>query len=130
MVLGIVPRERTSKVGAAGPAVARSSESGARSKVSLVVPVYDEQGAIEPFVTAIELAIGSLEIDFDILFVDDGSRDSTCEEIWEIARSCTVPIRLHRPLQELRQGSGAYGWARRSDRGRSYPNRCRSARSS
>ena len=67
---------------------------GSRPKISLIVPVYNEQGAIKPFVATVELVIASLEISFDILFVDDGSWDSTCEEIIEIARSGTVPIRL------------------------------------
>jgi glycosyltransferase involved in cell wall biosynthesis len=65
-----------------------------RQTISLVVPVYNEAGAIEPFIKAVELVIASLDADFDIVFVDDGSRDSTCEEILEAARSRAVPIRL------------------------------------
>jgi polyisoprenyl-phosphate glycosyltransferase len=65
-----------------------------QQKISLVVPVYNEKGSILPFVTTVELMIASIEADFQIIFVDDGSRDSTCEEILEIARTHVVPIRL------------------------------------
>jgi glycosyltransferase involved in cell wall biosynthesis len=65
-----------------------------RQKISLIVPVYNEKDTIEPFISAVELAIPSLDADLDILFVDDGSRDSTCEEIIEIAKSHAVPIQL------------------------------------
>ena len=65
-----------------------------RQKLSLIVPVYNEEVAIEPFVRAVEPVIYSLDADVDILFVDDGSEDLTREAVLAIAKTHAVPIRL------------------------------------
>lgn len=53
--------------------------------LSIVVPVKDEEQAITPFVERVREALGALKDpagrDFEILFVDDGSSDSTFDEI-------------------------------------------------
>jgi glycosyltransferase involved in cell wall biosynthesis len=66
----------------------------ARRKISLVVPVYNEEEAIEPFLTAIDRIVVPLDVDFDVVFVDDGSRDTTCDEIRRAATSRSLSIRL------------------------------------
>ena len=63
-------------------------------KVSLIVPVYNEAGAIEPFVSAVEAVTTTLDAELDILFVDDGSRNSTCGEIAAAAKTHAIPIQL------------------------------------
>lgn len=45
--------------------------------VSIVVPVYNEQLNIEKFYEEATKAISALELDYEIIFVDDGSSDST-----------------------------------------------------
>jgi glycosyltransferase involved in cell wall biosynthesis len=65
-----------------------------QSKVSLIVPVYNEAGAIEPFVSAVEAVATTLDAVLDIIFVDDGSRDTTCDEIVATAKSHSIPIQL------------------------------------
>jgi glycosyltransferase involved in cell wall biosynthesis len=62
--------------------------------VSLIVPVYNEVGAIEPFIKAVEAATGAVDAELDILFVDDGSRDATCDEIAAAAATHAIPIQL------------------------------------
>jgi glycosyltransferase involved in cell wall biosynthesis len=69
-------------------------QENSRQKISLVVPVYNEKEAIKPFIIAVERAIASLDADFDVIFVDDGSLDSTCEEILGVASVHAVPIQL------------------------------------
>jgi glycosyltransferase involved in cell wall biosynthesis len=51
----------------------------ARKRVTLLVPVYNEQQAIKPFLEAIKtLTDGDIpNIDWEILFVNDGSKDGT-----------------------------------------------------
>jgi len=51
---------------------------GAKS-VSIVVPVYNEEAAIRPFVEAVEAALASLPqwVSYKIVFVNDGSTDAT-----------------------------------------------------
>jgi glycosyltransferase involved in cell wall biosynthesis len=65
-----------------------------QTKVSLIVPVYNEAGAIEPFVSAVEAVATTLDAELDIIFVDDGSRDTTCDEIVATAKSHSIPIQL------------------------------------
>jgi polyisoprenyl-phosphate glycosyltransferase len=69
-------------------------EDNVPSKVSLIVPVYNEAGAIEPFVIAVEAVATTLDAELDILFVDDGSRDATCDQIAAAAETHAIPIQL------------------------------------
>jgi len=53
---------------------------GAPERLSLVVPVYNEEAAIGPFLNAMAGVLGQLEgrgYRLDLLFVDDGSTDGT-----------------------------------------------------
>src|SRR4029450_4227645 len=47
-----------------------------RPRLSVVVPLYNEEGAVERLVQAVREAFGS-EQDWELVLVDDGSRDST-----------------------------------------------------
>ena len=49
----------------------------ARPALSLVVPVHDEAGNIAPFVARACAALDALALDWEIVFVDDGSRDAS-----------------------------------------------------
>lgn len=46
-------------------------------ELSLVVPVFNEEAAIEPFIAAIEPVLSAITPDWEIVFVNDGSRDAT-----------------------------------------------------
>jgi hypothetical protein len=47
------------------------------ARLSVVVPVRDEQASIEPLVAEIDAALAGHDLDFEIVYVDDGSRDGT-----------------------------------------------------
>jgi glycosyltransferase involved in cell wall biosynthesis len=55
-------------------------------KLSVIVPFYNEEDSIDPMYAAIVRAVEPLNIAFEMLFVDDGSRDSTARRGEEIAR--------------------------------------------
>src|SRR5450631_1830850 len=55
-------------------------------KVSVIVPFYNEQDSIAPLHAAIVAALEPLGIAFEMLFVDDGSKDETLERGRAIAR--------------------------------------------
>ena len=48
-----------------------------RKLISVVVPVYNEQENIEVFHQAIQTAFRDLNYDYELIFVDDGSKDAS-----------------------------------------------------
>ncbi len=66
----------------------------------VIIPTYNEIENIE----AIIREVTSLEHDFDILIVDDGSPDGTADKVKEI--SIQIPNRIHLLQREGKQGLG------------------------
>ena len=66
-------------------------------ELSIVVPLYNEEESLRPLYGAITHAVAPLGISFEIVFVDDGSRDATVRIADESARSdprvCLVKFR-------------------------------------
>jgi glycosyltransferase involved in cell wall biosynthesis len=56
-------------------------------KVSVVVPLLNEEESLRPLYQEIRKALRSVSCDYEILFVDDGSRDRSLSIIKEIART-------------------------------------------
>jgi dolichol-phosphate mannosyltransferase len=79
-----------------------SSERSKR-KVYVVLPVYNEEGRIERLLRHVDEAMDDASIPYEVVLVDDGSRDRTRE----IVERCigTLPIRLMR--HEVNLGLGA-----------------------
>jgi glycosyltransferase involved in cell wall biosynthesis len=61
-------------------------------KLSVIVPFYNEEDSIGPMHAAIVEAVAPLRIPFEMVFVDDGSRDGTAQRADEIAR-CDARVR-------------------------------------
>jgi glycosyltransferase involved in cell wall biosynthesis len=70
--------------------------------VSLIVPVYDEETSIDSFITDATRVMNALKLPFELLFVNDGSRDQTLAQL--VARSATNPairvVNLSRNFQK------------------------------
>jgi len=49
--------------------------------LSIIVPLYNEEDCIQPLYDAVVQSIGPLHLNYEILFVDDGSKDTTFLEI-------------------------------------------------
>jgi glycosyltransferase involved in cell wall biosynthesis len=66
-------------------------------EISIVVPLYNEEDSLRPLYAAITGAVEPLGVAFEIVFVDDGSKDATVQIADEIARSdsrvCLVKFR-------------------------------------
>jgi glycosyltransferase involved in cell wall biosynthesis len=54
--------------------------------LSVIVPLYNEEESIRPLYAAIVQALGDIGCTFEMVFVDDGSKDNTAEIAREIAR--------------------------------------------
>ncbi|HEY3155755.1 MAG TPA: glycosyltransferase family 2 protein [Candidatus Eisenbacteria bacterium] len=82
-----------------------ANETGSRGKrkVYVVLPVYNEEGRIESLLIHIDEAMEDAAIPYEVVLVDDGSRDRT----QEIVRACAarMPIRLMN--HEVNRGLGA-----------------------
>jgi glycosyltransferase involved in cell wall biosynthesis len=57
------------------------SKTEKRQCISIVVPCYNEQDSIEPFIDALVPVMQSLEFEREIIFVDDGSTDATLMQL-------------------------------------------------
>src|SRR5688572_11867100 len=66
-------------------------------ELSVVVPLYNEEESLRPLHQAITRAVAPLGIAYEIVFVDDGSRDATAAIATELARGdphvCVVRFR-------------------------------------
>jgi glycosyltransferase involved in cell wall biosynthesis len=60
--------------------------------LSIVVPVFDEEGSVGPLVSDVRAAMQPWRDDWELLFVDDGSRDGTAAAI---ERSTEDDPRIH-----------------------------------
>jgi glycosyltransferase involved in cell wall biosynthesis len=58
----------------------------AAPKLSVIVPFYNEEDSIGPMHAAIVAAVEPLQLPFEMVFVDDGSRDGTARLAEDIAR--------------------------------------------
>lgn len=54
---------------------------GPAPDLSVVVPVYDEAGAVVPFLAALRPVLAETGLSHEIVFVDDGSRDETARVV-------------------------------------------------
>jgi glycosyltransferase involved in cell wall biosynthesis len=50
-------------------------------KLSIIVPVYSEEEAVAPFVEKAKSVLADIGCRYEIIFVDDGSKDRTCDMV-------------------------------------------------
>lgn len=62
--------------------------------ISCVVPVYNEESLIGEFISALDNTMKQLNYRYEILLIDDGSQDKTCEFIHQ--QRAIVPLRYIR----------------------------------
>lgn len=56
-------------------------------KVSILVPLYNEEESLKPLVAEIKNALKNIDISYEIIFVDDGSTDRSLEMIKDFAKT-------------------------------------------
>lgn len=56
-----------------------------QSKVSLIIPVYNEEDNIQPLFEQMKATMDSLNREVELILVDDGSKDSTPEKLQALA---------------------------------------------
>ena len=53
-------------------------------KLSIVVPCYNEEGNVKAFSEAVYKVFKNKKIKYEIIFVNDGSKDDTVKQLKEI----------------------------------------------
>ena len=54
-------------------------------KLSVIVPVYNEESSIVNVVQSMDIALSTLSFEYEIILVDDGSTDNTSEEMQKLS---------------------------------------------
>lgn len=67
-------------------AASATAATKVRPRVSVIVPLYNEQESVRPLYAAIVQSLGELGCPFEMVFVDDGSVDKTVDIVRDIAR--------------------------------------------
>ena len=67
-------------------------------ELSVIIPVYNEQDNIEPLYSSLKSVLTNLGKPYEIIFIDDGSRDRTLDELGKLngSDSCCKVIRFRR----------------------------------
>ncbi len=61
-----------------------NGNSFAFKKISIVIPLYNEEESLKPLASLIKKSCTQSNLDFEVIFVDDGSTDSSLKVIKEI----------------------------------------------
>lgn len=69
--------------------------------LSVVVPAYNEQGLVADSVRRLHACLTALAISFEIIVVNDGSRDRTAEIVDEITRELPTVVAIHQDNQGI-----------------------------
>ena len=58
-----------------------------RKKISIVIPVFNEEENLREFYTRLTKVLSGLSYDYDIIFVDDGSRDTSSAILYDLSQT-------------------------------------------
>jgi dolichol-phosphate mannosyltransferase len=79
-------------------------------KLALVVPTLNEAGNIELLVQRVQAALSSLPVAYEVIVVDDGSTDGTCEIVRRVSEADPRVRLLVRKNQKGLAGAVLHGW--------------------
>lgn len=77
-------------------------------KLSLVVPCYNEAENVKPFQEAVMIAFSDCGYDYEIIYVDDGSRDATLHNLRKLHKAQDCPIKVVSFSRNFGKESGIY----------------------
>ena len=50
-------------------------------KITVIVPCYNEQESVSLYYDATEKVLKEMDLDYEVIFVNDGSKDNTIQEL-------------------------------------------------
>lgn len=60
--------------------------------ISCVVPVFNEEAVVTAFITQLKVALSEITRNYEIILIDDGSRDRTVERILQMPKDAHVKL--------------------------------------
>lgn len=81
-------------------------------KLSLIVPCYNEAENVIPFHDAVITAFDGCGYDFEIIFVDDGSRDATMHNLRKLHAQGKCPVKVISFSRNFGKEAGIYAGLR------------------
>jgi len=61
-------------------------EKSSFKKLSVIIPLYNEEESVNPLANEIKKALKLVDVAYEIIFVDDGSKDNSLNSVKEICR--------------------------------------------
>ena len=58
-----------------------------RKTISIVIPVFNEEENLREFYTRLTKVMSEVSYDYDIIFVDDGSRDASSAILYDLSQN-------------------------------------------
>ena len=55
--------------------------------ISIVIPSFNEARSVEPLYNELSATMAKLNVSYEIIFVDDGSKDETFRRVWELSKA-------------------------------------------
>ena len=83
-------------------------------KLSLVVPCYNEAENVLPFQEAVISAFADCGYDYEIIFVDDGSKDATLFQLKKIYEAQKCPVKVVSFSRNFGKEAGLYAGIQQS----------------
>ena len=77
-------------------------------KLSLVVPCYNEAGNVQAFQDAVINAFSDCGYDYEIIFVDDGSKDATFHNLKKLYQKQQCPVKVVSFSRNFGKEAGIY----------------------
>ena len=84
-------------------------------KLSLIVPCYNEADNVEAFQQAVIQAFDGCSYDYEIVYVDDGSRDATMHNLRKIYAARKCPVKVVSFSRNFGKEAGLYAGLHHSD---------------
>ena len=77
-------------------------------KLSLVVPCYNESGSVHLFLDAVIADFDGCGYDYEVIFVNDGSRDATLHNLRKIHKAQKCPVKVISFSRNFGKEAGLY----------------------
>lgn len=84
-------------------------------KLSLVVPCYNEAENVAAFQEAVMAAFADCGYDYEIVFVDDGSKDATLHNLKKLHKAQACPVKVVSFSRNFGKEAGIYAGMRHAD---------------